>query len=246
MLSSLAWSGLLMGLAGGPHCVAMCGAACAAIGRATGAGPAVQTVQWLGPRPPAPALAGTVPGVRDVLFQLGRLVGYSALGGVAAVAVDSMAWLSGQTAVLRPVWSLFHVLVLAWGLWLVLRAEQPAWVQGAARAVWQRVQPLAARQSGVLFTGVAWAFMPCGLLYSALLVAGLAGGPVAGASVMAMFALGSSLSLLLGPWLWRSLQHRLNHWRQDWGNRVAGLCLCALAGWSLWLDMSHRIAQWCQ
>ena len=32
VLSALAWSGFVMGLAGGPHCVAMCGAACGAIG----------------------------------------------------------------------------------------------------------------------------------------------------------------------------------------------------------------------
>ena len=88
--------------------------------------------------------------------------------------------------------------------------------------------------------------MPCGLLYSALLVAGLAGGPAEGALVMALFALGGSVSLLAGPWLWRSLQQRVNGWRQDWGTRLAGLFLCALAGWSLCLDVAHRVAEWCQ
>ncbi|HEY5581133.1 MAG TPA: sulfite exporter TauE/SafE family protein, partial [Rhodoferax sp.] len=37
MQSSLAVTALLMGLAGGPHCIAMCGAACAGIGQAAGA-----------------------------------------------------------------------------------------------------------------------------------------------------------------------------------------------------------------
>lgn len=247
MLSSLAWTALLMGLAGGPHCVAMCGAACSALGRASGA--SARPILWL-----APAQNGRVndrtshslPTWREWLFQLGRLMGYAGAGALAAVMVGALAWLGGKTAVLRPAWSLFHVAVLAWGLWLVIRAEQPAWVQGAARTVWQRVQPLAAHGGGVFATGVAWAFMPCGLLYSALLVAGLAGGPFEGAVVMAMFALGGSVSLILGPWLWRSLQQQINGWRQDWGTRLAGLFLCALAGWSLWLDMAHRIADWCQ
>ena len=39
MQTSLAVTALLMGLAGGPHCIAMCGAACAGIGRAAGASP---------------------------------------------------------------------------------------------------------------------------------------------------------------------------------------------------------------
>ena len=36
MQSSLALTAVLMGLAGGPHCVAMCGAACAGLGQAAG------------------------------------------------------------------------------------------------------------------------------------------------------------------------------------------------------------------
>ena len=36
MQSSLALTALMMGVVGGPHCVAMCGAACAGIGQAAG------------------------------------------------------------------------------------------------------------------------------------------------------------------------------------------------------------------
>ena len=36
MQTSMAATALLMGLAGGPHCIAMCGAACAGIGKAAG------------------------------------------------------------------------------------------------------------------------------------------------------------------------------------------------------------------
>ena len=38
MLTSMTTSALVMGLLGGPHCVAMCGAACAGIARSAGAG----------------------------------------------------------------------------------------------------------------------------------------------------------------------------------------------------------------
>ncbi|MDD0808884.1 sulfite exporter TauE/SafE family protein [Curvibacter sp. RS43] len=253
-MSTLAWTGLLMGLAGGPHCVAMCGAACAALGRAspkpaksfipivsdTGAGPEARVDHLL------KASQQVWPTGRELLFQLGRLVGYSLAGAAAAMAVDSLAWLSAQTAVLRPVWTLFHVLVLVWGGMLLLNAQQPLWVQGAARSVWQRVGPLATRQSGVFATGVLWTLLPCGLLYSALLVAGLSGSVVDGAGVMALFALGSSASLLLGPWAWRGLQRHVKAWRQDWGTRASGLLLCAMGAWALWMDMAQRVADWCR
>jgi len=66
MQGTLAFTALLMGLAGGPHCVAMCGAACAGLGQVAGA----QRAQALS------------------AFQLGRLVGYSLLGALAAISVQ--------------------------------------------------------------------------------------------------------------------------------------------------------------
>ena len=73
------------------------------------------------------------------------------------------------------------------------------WVSSAGRSVWSRLRPLAGARGGVFATGALWAFMPCGLLYSALLVASLSGGPLEGALSMALFALGSGLSLALAP-----------------------------------------------
>ena len=66
MQTTLAATALFMGLAGGPHCVAMCGAACAGIGRA-GDGRNTRSM-WT--------------------FQAGRVVGYSLMGGVAATSMQ--------------------------------------------------------------------------------------------------------------------------------------------------------------
>ncbi len=222
MSATLALSALLMGLAGGPHCAAMCGAACGGLAR-------------LG-RSPARSLW---------TFQAGRLLGYSAAGAAAAFAVQSLAWLTANMAALRPVWTLFHLAVLAWGLMLVAQARQPAWVSSAGRSVWSRVRPMASARGGVFAAGTLWAFMPCGLLYSALLVASLSGGPVQGALSMSLFALGSGLSLSAATALLGRLRQAGNRWRQDWGTRAAGLLLVLAALWALWMDMAHRIAVWC-
>ena len=227
MSTTLAVTALLMGLAGGPHCAAMCGAACAGISR-------------LGPR------EGGVSRMRSLLgFQAGRLVGYSLAGAAAALAVQSLAWLTANTAALRPVWTLFHLLVLLWGLMLLAQARQPDWVSAAGRTVWARIRPLASARGGVFATGTHWAFMPCGLLYSALLVASLSGGPLEGALSMALFAAGSSVSLMLVPLLYDKLRGRGNQLRQDWGTRAAGGLLFLAAAWALWADAFHRFAEWC-
>lgn len=214
---------LLMGLTGGPHCAIMCGAGCAGIVRASGAAPA-----WsMG------------------AFQAGRLLGYSLAGAVAAWAVQSLAWMSSSTAALRPLWTLFHLLVLIWGLMLLARARQPDWVSLAGRSLWMRVAPMARRRSGPVAAGMLWVFLPCGLLYSALLVASLSGGPLQGALSMALFAAGSSISLVLAPMVLRRLEQSGNLRREGVGTRAAGALLAIVALWALWHDMAEKILDWC-
>jgi sulfite exporter TauE/SafE len=219
--ATLAATALLMGIAGAPHCAAMCGAACGGLSQASRSARA----KWM--------------------FQAGRLAGYTTAGAVAASAVEGFAWLTSQTGALRPVWTLFHLVVLAWGLSLVLLARQPAWVGNAGRTAWMRVRPLAQRSGGVFTAGALWIFMPCGLLWSALLVASLAGGALEGALAMALFALASSTGLLFGPWLFERLRGEGNRVRQDWGTRAAGVLLAGAAAWALWMDLAERIAIWC-
>lgn len=223
MSTTLAATALLMGLAGGPHCAAMCGAACAGVSR-IGRGSARRSM-WT--------------------FQAGRLAGYALAGGVAATAVQGFAWLSTSTTMLRPAWTLFHLAVLAWGLTLLALARQPAWAQQAGLAAWARVRPLVQRSGGVFGAGALWTFMPCGLLYSALLVASLSGGAWQGALSMALFAMGSSLGLVAGPGLLARIRSAGNRLRGDWGTRVAGGLIAATAVFALWMDLAERVAQWC-
>ncbi|MBL8350112.1 MAG: sulfite exporter TauE/SafE family protein [Burkholderiaceae bacterium] len=229
MDTALFLSAVLMGLAGTPHCLAMCGAACTA---AAGGG-----------RP------------RDLLpFHIGRLLAYSAAGAVAAASVGSLAALGQAVAALRPLWTLVHVAALALGLYLVWQGRQPAWMErlGRVRAAgsvehrsgerWQLVAG-PARSAGL---GLAWVAWPCGLLQSALLVAALANSAAGGALVMAGFATASAAGLVLGPTLW---------WRLSGGRgaavsatgavRLAGAALAAASAWALGHGLWLRFAAWC-
>ena len=228
MSSTLLATALLMGLAGGPHCVAMCGAACAALGSAK---------------------PGQVSGTRSLwLFQLGRLAGYSALGALAAASMQGLGWLSVQSAALRPVWSLLHVAAAMLGMMLLVQGRQPPWLELGARRVWTRMRFYltgTGRVAGLtapLALGTVWALLPCGLLYSALLVAALSADATQGAGVMALFALGSGLSLMAGPWLWLRLR---GPGSGQWAVRLAGAALLASSVWALWMGLVHDAAPWC-
>ncbi len=235
-----------MGLVGGPHCLAMCAAPCSTI---VGAGAAARPAATPGVLPSVQPLRFVPWGghvQRLLAYHSGRLLGYASAGALAAVAMQSLAWFTQQTTALRPVWTLAHVLVLAWGLMMLLQARQPVWVENAGRSVWGRVRPLVAAPGGVFATGFLWALMPCGLLYSALLVAALSGGAWQGALTMAVFGVGSGLWLVAGPWLWQRLRQRLNVARAEWGTRVAGALLCAAAAGALWMDLIYRPSLWCR
>ncbi len=212
-----------MGLVGGPHCVAMCGAACAGLGQAAG------------PRKNTALLS----------FQLGRVVGYSALGALAAGSMQGLGWLTIQSASLRPVWTLFHVAAAVLGLVLLWNARQPVWLESVGRSIWAKARTLGAGATGTpLLVGTLWAFLPCGLLYSALLVAAMAGGPLDGAAVMALFALGTSVTMTAGPWLWLRLRGASPD-SGAWGVRLAGAALTASSGWALWMGLVNNNAPWC-
>ncbi|MCY1168594.1 MAG: sulfite exporter TauE/SafE family protein [Pseudomonadota bacterium] len=226
MSATLLATALLMGLAGGPHCVVMCGAACAGVGRAGGG---ANTLAIWG-------------------FQAGRVVGYSTLGGLAAASMQGLGWLSIHSAALRPVWTLFHVAAALLGLMLLWRARQPAWLEDSARAVWGRVRSIAGGQTGraglgaPILLGALWSLLPCGLLYSALLVAALGSSMQEGAAVMALFALGSGVSLMAGPWLWLRLRGQGSG---QWAIRLAGLALFVTSLGALWMGLVHNTAPWC-
>ncbi len=222
MQSSLAVTALLMGLAGGPHCIAMCGAACASLGKA--AGDRSNQAMWS--------------------FQAGRIIGYAALGGVAAASMQGVGWLSIQSAALRPVWTMFHVAALLLGMLLLWTAQQPVWLESVGRRVWLGARSLAAGwgRGAPLVIGMFWTFLPCGLLYSALLVAAMTGQVLDGMLVMALFALGTSVSMMAGPWLWLRLR---GPGAGQWGMRLAGLALAASSFWALWMGFAHNTAPWC-
>lgn len=223
MQTSMALTALFMGIAGGPHCVAMCGAACAGISR---------------------GVSGQQSTGALLSFQFSRLLGYALFGAFAAGSVQGLAWLGTNTSVIRPVWTMFHVAALLLGMVLIWQARQPAWLDGLAQRVWRRTRSVLGGmgQKAPVVLGFAWALMPCGLLYSALMVASLSADALEGALIMALFSAGTSISLTIGPWLLLRLR---GDGSGGWGIRLAGVALAATSGWALWMGMTNPTGLWC-
>lgn len=188
MLSSLILTAFLMGLGGAPHCAAMCGAACATL--------LPRGVSWLS--------------------LLGRCVGYAVLGAVAAASFGTVAQWGRQVAFLQPLWTLALALAVLLGLWLLWTGVMPRQLDTVGQDLYRGLRARLSHTSvfgeqGALksawpfVAGMAWALLPCGLLYAALIVAALAPHTAGGALVMVAFALPSSLGVWGAPFVLKGL-----------------------------------------
>ena len=174
----------LLGLAGSGHCLAMCGGVTAALGLAT--------ARDASGRPRPALLLGCQIG-RIVSYSLAGLLFAGALGGVVAVLdVDSVR---KALRVLAALALLFAALV-AFG-YLGNSGSR------FGHALWRQLAPLGRRFLPInslpraCAFGMLWGWMPCGFVYSVLLVATLQQSAVRGAMTMAVFGLGTLPGLFL-------------------------------------------------
>jgi sulfite exporter TauE/SafE len=216
---ALMLAGFAMGIAATPHCVAMCGAPCAAL---TG----------------GCARSGAA-------FQAGRLAGYAAGGALAAGGLSVLGALGQAAPALRPFWVVVHLAFLALGLVWLVGGRMPAFLQrrSAAPAVAVvRLRPLRAGSAGL-----AWVAWPCVALQGALAVAALAHDAAGGAFVMAAFGIGSAPALAGSAWLGSRLafMRRRRLAFETLGLRIAGLCIVLASSWALMHGVWEQFAAWC-
>ena len=218
--ASIFLSTFFMGMMGGPHCISMCGAPCSVI---------------------------SAQGSRQIWqFHLGRILGYGILGGVAAYSVNNLAWLSNQTMSIHPLWTFFHGIIFIWGFVMLLYAKQHQWIDHMGESIWNVMQKLSKILRSNFLLGMLWAFMPCGLLYSALLVAALTLNILNGTISMMFFAAGTSISLIVSPIIWLKIKNGKLWLNETQGMRIAGLLLMIAASWAIWMDLIHPMKLWCQ
>ena len=174
----------LAGLAGGLHCAAMCGPL---IGITCGTGARGGKVAWLG---------------HALAYNAGRIASYSAAGiAVGAIGAGGVA--------LKGTPQTQQVLLLAMSASLILIAVHIAGfapfvraVERAGAAGWRHIEPWTRRFLPVnsprraFGAGLILGWLPCGMVYVALIAALATANPLHGGLVMAAFGLGTLPNVL--------------------------------------------------
>lgn len=186
-----------MGLFGSPHCLGMCG------GIVTAFGLSMQHV------------SDSKKNGLILTYHLGRLISYSLLGLIASLAgvaiFQSIMSNSAPRIVLGAVLVLIGLAMF--GVPLFNQLEK------VGMRFWQSLAPIRKKVFPIdsfgkaLFAGLLWGFLPCGLVYSALMMA-IAGNNIAtGAALMFVFGLGTMPMLIATQKTVGMLQSSIKHFR---------------------------------
>jgi sulfite exporter TauE/SafE len=138
---------------------------------------------------------------RQLVFNAGRITSYAIAGAVAGALGSAGAYAAGALPAQTMTLLFASVFALLAGIHLAGYGFPLARFEKLGLPIWRQVQPFAARflpartlpQSYA--AGLAWGWLPCGLVYGALAAAVFAGGALEGAGAMAGFGLGTL------PWL---------------------------------------------
>ncbi len=175
----------ITGLLGGVHCFGMCGGIVGALSLST---PSEQKK-----KSQLPILIG---------YNLGRIAGYVVAGAIVGFLGSSLVDLTGiQNArlVLSVIASLF---MIALGLYLAGLWGSFSKLESMGAGLWEQIQPFTKRFipvrnfSQAVPLGFLWGWLPCGLVYTALIWTLSAGGALEGALIMLLFGLGTLPNLL--------------------------------------------------
>ena len=192
-----AGSAFVAGLLSSGHCLGMCGGIVGAFSLRGSAGRAGDD----GVRQGGGRLAGRLGGL--LAYNAGRICTYAALGALAGALGATVGGLMPPEVARRGGRLLGALFLIGLGLFLAGRPQFLQPIERLGARLWRRIEPagrrfLQARGAGhALALGLVWGFLPCGLVYSMLAMASLAGGAGNGAIVMFSFGAGTLPALFV-------------------------------------------------
>jgi hypothetical protein len=205
----------IAGTAGSVHCLAMCGGLSGALALRTRLGVSV----------------GHTFG-QTLMYQIGRLSSYTLAGALVGALGASLLTAFDIERLANGMRMLAGVVLVAAAIGILSAWRPLAPLERLGGRLWTHIAPLARSipapsTSGSLLIGMLWGFLPCGMVYSMLLVATLAGSTAKGAATMLCFGLGTVPAVLAAGLISAKLL-RLRAGRRL--NAVAGslLLLCGL------------------
>ncbi len=205
-------SAFLLGLLGSAHCLGMCGGLASALGMSTQRGGKTHYI---------------------FLYNLGRLISYAIAGAI----VGSFGfWLTqhlGAAIFLRYFAAIILILL---GLYLGKWFNGLIMVERLGQQLWRLIQPIAKHlmpvRSGrdALLVGMVWGWLPCGLVYSALIYASVQGSVVGTTLVMVCFGLGTLPAMLATGLFAKQLSSVVSN---RWFRSGTGVVMIIYGVWSL-------------
>lgn len=216
------FSAFLVGLLGSVHCVGMCGGIVGMLTMGLSASVRQSKASILG---------------YLLAYNLGRIASYSIAGALLGWFGASVSSVGQSGAALQVGHWLSFAFMLALGIYLAGWTRALAPIEHAGSYVWKYIQPLGksflpvSGPGHALGLGLVWGWLPCGMVYAALVFALASGDPARGASIMLAFGLGTLPTLLLTGTAARWFG---NLARNSWARRGAGALIVLFAVVSLW------------
>lgn len=176
----------------------------------------------------------------QLAYNTGRISSYVLIGalfGFLGSSLNSLATFLPAQQILQAFAGLFMIALGLYlgGWWFGIVA-----VEKVGKSVWRRLSPYASKFTPVRHLhqawlyGLVWGWLPCGLVYSMLIMALSAGGALEGGLVMLAFGLGTLPNLLLmGVFAFYFTKIS----RNIWVRRFAGASVMAMGVWQLYLAM---------
>jgi len=219
------WVMFTLGLVSSLHCVQMCGPIVLFYSLGTG--------QTSGAHPPGTARHFAL---GHLAYNAGRITTYTALGALAGLAGGSLRMLghlAGASSIAAMVGG--GLMVIA-GLFMlgIIPARILAGIQ-----LFRLTSGFLRRVGGLLSSpdvgkrlllGLALGFLPCGLIFAALLRSLATGSPLWGAAAMMAFGLGTAGALIALGLFSSAIRWKLNRW----GNRLAAASVIVMGIFLLW------------
>lgn len=230
MFESLFISAFMVGLLGGVHCLGMCGGV---VGTLTfSLSPKHQVSQWR-----------MLP--YQLAYNLGRISSYVIAGALIGLFAASLTNLVPFLPFQQALQVFAGLFMIALGLYLAGWWHGVIVIELLGGGLWKRLQPYTQKLTPVKtlpqawLYGLVWGWLPCGLVYSVLIMAFSAASMTQGALVMLAFGLGTLPNLMLMG-VFAFYFTRLA--RTLWVKRLAGVSVMLMGGWQIYLGLSLNIA----
>jgi sulfite exporter TauE/SafE len=217
---------LSMGLLSSVHCMAMCGSIMGAL-----------TLSL--PEEIRNDKLRILPFVAS--YNLGRISSYALIGLLVGFAGHMVTFSLGEDGIGHRSVQLFSALfMIGAGLYIAGWFPRFTFIEKGGGLLWQKIEPWGRRfmpvksiKQAYIF-GAIWGWLPCGLIYAALILAASTGDPLRSGITMLMFGIGTLPAVMTTGIM---LNYMVKLSRLSWFRPIAGSVIIAIALFTIYPHM---------